>query len=218
VLRPARLDRVIRQAVTGTAELLHSLGHEVVERDPWYPLGADLGIPRYAAGISDDAARLEHPNRLERRTQRMARLGQALHGRALARALRLEPRVSQQINEIFDDHDVLLTPVTAQLAARADRWHDKGAITTFLGMTPYITYTAIWNYTGQPAASVPAGFTEEGLPLAVQLVGRHNDEATLISLAAQLERARPWAHLRPPIAQQLNHATGQIQRPTSAGR
>ena len=54
--------------------------------------------------------------------------------------------------------------------------------------------------TGQPAASVPAGFTPEGVPLAVQLVGRPHDEATLLSLSAQLETARPWADRRPSLA------------------
>jgi amidase len=58
----------------------------------------------------------------------------------------------------------------------------------------------VWNLTGQPAASVPAGFTEEGLPRAVQLVGRPHDEATLLSLAAQIEAERPWAGRRPPLA------------------
>ena len=52
---------------------------------------------------------------------------------------------------------------------------------------------------GQPAASVPAGFSSDGLPLAVQLVGRPYDEVTLISLAAQVEAARPWAYHRPPV-------------------
>jgi amidase len=47
---------------------------------------------------------------------------------------------------------------------------------------------------------VPAGFTEDGLPLSVQLVGRPNDEATLLSLAAQLEAERPWADRRPPVS------------------
>ncbi|MDQ3759952.1 MAG: amidase family protein, partial [Actinomycetota bacterium] len=51
-----------------------------------------------------------------------------------------------------------------------------------------------------PAASVPVGFSKCGLPLAVQLVGRPNDEATLLSLAAQLERERPWADKRPPVS------------------
>ena len=50
------------------------------------------------------------------------------------------------------------------------------------------------------AASIPAGFTDEGLPLSVQLVGRPDDEATLISLAAQLEAERPWAERRPPVS------------------
>jgi amidase len=203
VLHPVRLDPQIGAAVERTAELLRSLGHEVQERDPWYPLALDLGVPRYAAGVRDDAARLAHRDRLERRTRHIARLGQALHGRPLARALRLERPVTDRVNAIFSDHDLLLTPTIAQLPPRADRWHDKGALATFAAMTPYITYTAIWNYTGQPAASVPAGFTPDGMPLAVQIVARPNDEPTLISLAAQLERARPWAHRRPPVADRV---------------
>jgi amidase len=60
-----------------------------------------------------------------------------------------------------------------------------------------IAYTALWNVTGNPAASVPAGMAPDGLPLAVQLVGRPDDETTILSVAAQLERARPWAQQRP---------------------
>ncbi|MGZ6884286.1 MAG: amidase family protein, partial [Nocardioidaceae bacterium] len=64
---------------------------------------------------------------------------------------------------------------------------------------PMIAYTALWNVTGNPAASVPAGFASDGLPLAVQLVGRPHGETTLLSLSAQLERARPWAEARPAL-------------------
>jgi amidase len=64
---------------------------------------------------------------------------------------------------------------------------------------PTVAYTRPWNVTAQPAASVPAGFTEESVPLAVQLVGRRNDEATVLSLAAQLEAERPWVDQRPSI-------------------
>jgi len=56
----------------------------------------------------------------------------------------------------------------------------------------------VWNVTGQPAASVPAGFDADGMPMAVQLVARPDDEATLFAVAAQLEQARPWAQRRPP--------------------
>ena len=62
-----------------------------------------------------------------------------------------------------------------------------------------VAYTALWNVTGNPAASVPAGFGRDGLPLAVQLVGRPHDETTLLTLSAQLEVARPWAQARPSL-------------------
>ena len=62
-----------------------------------------------------------------------------------------------------------------------------------------VPWYGVFNATGQPAASVPAGFDADGLPLAVQLVGRPDDEATLLSLAAQLEGERPWPDRRPPV-------------------
>ena len=73
-------------------------------------------------------------------------------------------------------------------------------IRTLLGGSPYVTYTAVWNYLGQPAASIPAGLDDNGLPSAIQLAGPLGSETTIISLAAQIERARPWAQLRPALA------------------
>jgi amidase len=61
-------------------------------------------------------------------------------------------------------------------------------------------FNIVWNYVGNPAMSVPMGFTADGLPLAVQIVGRPNDEAALLSLAAQLEAERGWPAERPPIS------------------
>jgi amidase len=196
---PVRPNPEAIAAVESTAELLRALGHEVRERNPRYgQLLPDI-MPRYLAGVCDDAARTQEPERLERRTRSFARLGGRLHGRALARAIRREAKVAARIGTVFDDHDLLLTPVTAKPAPRADAWRGKGAFATFDGGRPFVCYTAVWNYTGQPAAAVPAGFDSEGLPLAVQLVGPPNAETTLISLAAQLEVARPWAQARPPL-------------------
>ena len=75
-----------------------------------------------------------------------------------------------------------------------------GVAATTLGAAGIVAYTSVWNLTGQPAASVPAGFSAEGLPRAVQLVGRPHDEATLLPLSAQIEAERPWADRRPDIA------------------
>jgi amidase len=54
--------------------------------------------------------------------------------------------------------------------------------------------------TGQPAAVVPWGLDGDGIPTSIQIVGRPFDEATLLSLGAQIESARPWAHRRPPVS------------------
>jgi Asp-tRNA(Asn)/Glu-tRNA(Gln) amidotransferase A subunit family amidase len=61
-------------------------------------------------------------------------------------------------------------------------------------------FTVWFNLTGQPALMLPVGQSTEGLPLAVQLVARYGDEATLIRLGAQLEAARPWFGRKPPLA------------------
>jgi amidase len=99
----------------------------------------------------------------------------------------------------FEQHDVLMTPVTARLPAPALWLEGSGLIETFAGQALAYPFAAQWNVAGLPAASVPAGFSREGLPLAVQLIGRPNDEGTLLSLAAQLEAERPWAERRPPV-------------------
>ena len=61
-------------------------------------------------------------------------------------------------------------------------------------------FNVVWNYLGNPAAAVPAGFTEDRLPLSVQLVGPPNSEPLLLSLSAQLEAERGWPAQRPPIS------------------
>jgi amidase len=91
-----------------------------------------------------------------------------------------------------------MTPVTAAQPLPVGRYEGAGALRAFLGAGEFACYTAIWNVTGQPAASVPAGFDADGMPMAVQLVARPDGEATLLALAAQIEQARPWAHRRPP--------------------
>jgi amidase len=62
-----------------------------------------------------------------------------------------------------------------------------------------VPFQAMFNGTGQPAAAVPWGADGDGLPTAIQIVGRPFGEATLLSLAAQIEKVRPWAHRKPPI-------------------
>ena len=130
----------------------------------------------------------------------MARLGALVPAGQLARARAAEEAVAARINGIFDHADVVLTPGPTGAPFRVGQFHGRGALLTLNAVVAKVPYYGVFNVTGQPAASVPAGFDGAGLPLAVQLVGRPGDEATLLSLAAQIEQARPWADRRPPVA------------------
>jgi len=110
------------------------------------------------------------------------------------------PADAARVNAIFDSHDVLMTPVMGGTALPIRRWEGRGALRTVLGMGRFYPYTIPWNHIGNPAMAVPAGFAADGMPLSVQIVGRPGDEATLLSLAAQIEAERPWAGQRPPVS------------------
>ncbi len=197
---PVPVDNEVRAAVTSLADVVRSLGHEVVERDPAYNEIGTVFIPRYLTGVQVDAEAVPRPHRLQRRTRGFAALGRLLPQAALDRALSDEARQAARINEIFDDVDVVLTPTTARPPVAAAEWEGLSALRTLLGMSFVYPFTATWNATGQPVLAIPAGFTAAGLPLGAQLIGRPEDEGTLLSLAAQVEAERPWADRRPAVA------------------
>jgi amidase len=196
-----RLKPEVRGALDGTAELLRSLGHEVSQRDlPRDPRDLVTVLGTMFRGLRDFAEEVERPRRLERRTRAMARPGALVSERSRERLLQAELRMAARIGAFFEHHDVLMTPVMSEPAVPAGLMEGRGATRTFLWESSWVPFEVMWNSTGQPAASVPAGFSDDGLPLAVQLVGRPGAEATLLSLAAQLEAARPWADRRPPVS------------------
>jgi Asp-tRNA(Asn)/Glu-tRNA(Gln) amidotransferase A subunit family amidase len=105
----------------------------------------------------------------------------------------------QHPRAFFERYDLLLTPTVAcpPFALGLDGPGEvAGKAVTSYGWIPY-TYP--FNLTGQPAASVPCGFTRDGLPIGLQIVGRRFDDATVLRAAAAFERARPWANARPGL-------------------
>jgi amidase len=195
----ARLHPDWRRAAEQTAELLGSLGHEVVERDPAIGSAGINTLARYLAGVHEAVSEAEHPERLERRTRRLARAG-ALPRRGLARVRRAESADAARINAIFDDVDVVLGPTLARSALPVGRYEGRGAAVTLNGSLRWVPFNGVWNHLGNPAAAVPAGSDSDGLPLSVQLVGAPGSEELLLGLSGQLEFARPWADKRPPVS------------------
>ena len=199
---PVRVGREELAAVDQAGALLRDLGHEVITADPECPRSSIYAnfLPRYLRGISDDADAQAHPERLESRTRNMARMGSFFSDRTMEAVRTAEERVSARIQSIFDDVDVVITPGTASGPSRIGAYRSRGAVSTLLLVSQQVPYFPVWNLTGQPAAVVPWDLDGDGLPLSVQLVGRPYGEATLLSLGAQSERARPWANRRPPVS------------------
>ena len=197
---PGPVDREWRQAAADVADALSSLGHQVERRDPPYgTVVVDL-LARYLRGIHDDVVAMPRPDRLERRTRGMSRMGGLVPAGWLARTREKEAERVGGLLGFFEEFDVVLTPQLAAPPIPIGRYEGRSAFYTFNGVGRFTPFTGVWNVTGQPACSVPAGLSAAGMPLAVQLVGRPRAEATLLSLAAQLEAERPWADRRPPIS------------------
>ena len=200
-IAPPMLGDEVRAMVEETAELLRSLGHDVEWRDPeWGNVGNQIS-PRYLRGIAEDVDEAPDAGKLEPVTRGYRRLARfAAPDWAVRRALRLEEKDRDRIGKVFRDHDVLLTPLTAGPPFEHGHLVRGTALGTVLAESRFYPNAVAWNHLGQPAAAVPAGRSSEDLPLAVQIVGRTNDESTLLSLAAQLEAERPWADRTPPEA------------------
>jgi amidase len=197
---PPTVSDVVKSAVTETADLLRALGHETAQQDPHWGAIGNNSVPRYLRGAAEDVASVPHPERLERRTRGFGRLGRLIPDKVFEQARRGADADAARVNAIFDSHDVLMTPVMGGTALPVRRWEGRGALWTVLGMSRFYPYCIPWNHLGNPSMAVPAGFAVDGMPLSVQIIGRPGDEATLLSLAAQLEAERPWADRRPPIS------------------
>ena len=188
-----RLSPDVARALEDTAELLGSLGHEVVPRDIDFGANdAPVIMGLLFRGMHDFVGDVERPERLERRSRAMARPGALISDRMLDRLRERERRIGARIGRLFDDHDVLLTPVLSSPPVRAGLMEGRGAAVTYLWATGWVPFNVLWNSTGQPAASVPAGFTADGLPIGLQIVGTRHADDVVLRLARILEQTRPW--------------------------
>jgi amidase len=199
-VRPSWVHRDVQASVRGVADTLRKLGHEVTEHDPSYGRAGDALAARYLSGIAKDAQRFGPRERLQRRTRGFLRLGNLIPKPLVRKAVRDEARHAARIGELFRDHDVLLTPTIAWPPVKAARWEGMSALRTLLEMGAVYPFTGAWNMTGQPAISIPARPSPEGLPIGAQLIAPAHGEEQLLGLAAQLERELAWPGRRPPPA------------------
>ncbi len=186
--RALPLDPRVRAALEAAAETFRAAGHTVTEVKIPYANDAKSLTIRYLAGIRDGADGTDDPSKLEKRTRGIARLGRPFGTKAVDWAIRKGREWGDGVHDTLDV-DILLTPVMSGPAVPVEHWKGRGPLRTVLSMNAFYPYTAQWNHAGVPAVSMPAGKTaEEGLPLAIQLIARRDDDALLMTLAGQYER------------------------------
>lgn len=200
------LDPVLVDAVDRTAQLLESLGHHVVEAAPDYDsaaAGAALGTVMSANTFTNIEiranGRVPGPDDLEPVTRQAAEHGRSIGAHDYIRAVQTFHRTGRQLGTFFEAHDVLLSPTISRVSLPLGTVRMDGSTERYQqGLAPMVAFTAVCNATGVPAMSVPLAWTDDGLPIGLQFVGRFGAEEMLYSLAGELERARPWRDHKPP--------------------
>ncbi|MGV0848661.1 amidase [Mycolicibacterium phlei] len=194
----ARLHPEIEAAMTVVAEQLEELGHHVFTANPDYSLEMSWNfLSRSTSGLRDWVARLGDGVTLDKRTRANVRTGWVLSEHVLRKARAREARAQRRLGYIFNIADVVLAPTTALPPPRVDEFDDRGGLSTDRAMIKACPVTWPWNLVGWPSINVPAGFTSDGLPIGVQLMGPANSEPLLVSLAAELEALNGWASREP---------------------
>ncbi|MGA6974876.1 MAG: amidase [Candidatus Binatus sp.] len=184
-------------ALESACGAFREMGHSIepLTLDPAAMLGK---FARVIVGASVASMNIPDPELLEPVVRASYEWGKKISAADYIRAVTGMHNTSREIIHTLMPYDALLAPTLTRPAVPIGS----------LGLNPatsadevyaWIPFTFPFNSTGQPAVSIPNGFSKSGLPLALQMIGRPGDEGGLIALAAEFERARPWRDKHPPI-------------------
>jgi amidase len=197
------VDAACVTALHDAAQLLSELGHDVVETTPPWEAGDLIEHFIRIWQVGPATAGIEDLSLLEPINRALAEQARETMSPAHTMSVMQLQRMTRQVVAFWNEVDVVVTPTLAMPPVPVGwTWEDTDgdALLAFARQTLFTPFTAVINVTGQPAMSVPLHWSDEGLPIGVQAIGRPFDEATLFRLAAQLEEARPWIDRRPALA------------------
>ena len=194
------LDPEVRRSTTRAARAFRELGCRVETVAPHWPSPAEAWFEIFCGGITTRL--LPYRDRFDEIEPGLRAIVEATAGQALPRYVQAwhdwlawwqHPRA------LFERYDLLLTPTVACPPFEVGLDHPAKVAGKAVSPYGWLPYTYPFNLTGQPAASVPCGFTRDGLPIGLQIVGRRFDDGTVLRAAAAFERAQPWENARPGL-------------------
>jgi Asp-tRNA(Asn)/Glu-tRNA(Gln) amidotransferase A subunit family amidase len=206
----APVDAEYLKALAETVVLCKDLGHKVQEADPEIDRAAVVSTFLTLAAANTVVNLASHPTagrparkgEVENVTWGTAQKGEKIAAADYVRATQTMHRLGRQMAAFHARYDVLLTPGLGTLPPKLG-WIDmmlEDVDEYWRRVFTFSPFTVWFNLTGQPALMLPLGRTASGFPIAVQLAGRYGEEGTILSLGAQLEKARPWFDKKPSIA------------------
>ena len=194
------VDPEVREACGKAARAFRELGCRVEEIDPGWPSPFAAWRAIFAGGIATRLA--PYAGERDKIDAGLLRIvDEALKSPPTAFVQAFFDRLAwlEHPRRLFEGYDLLLTPTLARPAFAVGLDNATEIAGRPVPEWAWSPFTYPFNLTGQPAASVPCGFTKGGLPIGLQVVGRRFDDATVLRASAAFEAARPWAQNRPPL-------------------
>lgn len=205
------VEPVCKEAAEATARLLADMGHQVEAAAPNFDgkrMGDAMtvfllcGLTAQIETVSAARGRPPQEDEFEPVTWQALQKAQGYRGIDYAHAIAAFNTEVRALARFFADYDLLVTPTAAvpapKLGVMSTQTDDAMA---FMAMVYSLCpFTAPFNGTGQPAISLPMHWSDDGLPVGVQLVARYAEDALLLRVAAKLEEAKPWFDKRPRVA------------------
>jgi aspartyl-tRNA(Asn)/glutamyl-tRNA(Gln) amidotransferase subunit A len=183
----------VKQAVLEAIQTLRAAGAQVVDVSLPH---AEVARSTQRVIMTGEAFAYHEPDMLARPelygqwTRQSIRQGAFYSAADYVQAQRVRSIIKAEVDAVFEDVDVLITATSFSVATRFDEF-------SFEGSLRQPTFMAIWNVTGSPAMSIPCGFSSEGLPIGMQIVGRPFDEPTVLKVGDAYQTLTDW-HQRVP--------------------
>ncbi|MDH4247889.1 MAG: amidase family protein, partial [Deltaproteobacteria bacterium] len=197
----ARVDPEVARICAQAAQAFEQAGALVEEVNPGWadprPILDPLWLGGYAARLH---TRLEEwGSRMDPGLVTLVREGTRISGTAFAEAQMARIGFWDVVRPFFHRYDLLLTPTVSVVALKCGLLNPPGWPQHPWDWFPWAPFSFPFNLTGQPAATVPAGFSASGLPVGLQIVGRRFADLTVLQASAAYEKVRPWAGTWPVL-------------------